>query len=56
MLHSTGLLVAHLPFDHACSAPQKIALVTSYICGLPQQRRASVCGSAAGRCAPAAFR
>ena len=47
------------PLDRARSTPQARALVTRHeraFAGMPKARRASVCGSAAGRCAPAAFR
>src|SRR6266550_5502039 len=46
-----------MPLDRACSPPQKPALVTDGIrAGSTQWRKASVCGSSAGRFAPAAFR
>ncbi|MEI6194426.1 MAG: hypothetical protein WCS42_08850 [Verrucomicrobiota bacterium] len=51
-----GLPVALFPFDDARCTTQIRALVTSCIRKMPQARRASVCGSAAGRCAPAPIR
>jgi len=42
------LLVVRMPTDHARSTPQNRALVTSCIRFMPQARRPSVCGSAAG--------
>jgi len=45
-----------LPLDHARSAPQTARSSRASIRKAPQEWRASVCGSAAGRCAPAAFR
>jgi len=46
-----------MPLDRARSPPQKPALVTDGIRSCSTQwRKASVCGSSAGRFAPAAFR
>jgi len=51
-----GLPVALFPFDDARFTTQIRALVTSGIHNKPPLRWASVCGSAAGRSAPAAIR
>ena len=44
------------PLDHARSASQTARSSRASIRKMPQLRRASVCGSAAGRCASAAIR
>ena len=56
LLRCTGCPSPHPPLDDARSASQTARSSRASIGRMPQGRRASVCGSAAGRCAPAAMR